>query len=888
MRLMSTLPAGFRLGPYEIVAPLGSGGMGTVYRANDSRLGRQVAIKQLRADLAADPSSRQRFELEARAAAALNHPNICTLHDVGDHDGHAFLVMELLEGETLAARLQRSTGGLPIPEVLSIGAQVAEALAAAHRHQIVHRDVKPANIMLTKAGAKLVDFGVARLRERGNMSIETLTRTAISDEHLVVGTLPYMAPEQLDGSADARSDIFALGSVLFEMVVGRRTFAADSVATLIATIVHTVPPSITTVRPEAPPALARAVSRCLAKDPEKRWQSASDLADELRWIDAAGPATDSTHSHHRGFVSGWVRALGVVAAMALGVGGYFYGLSRSTPAMSTYVDDVDLPAGTTHWAGLAVAPDGRHIALVTQPARQGPRDPRLWVRETGAPGDWRLISGGGEEIPRYPFWSPDGRSLAYFVGDKLVRAELSSQAPVPVADAPEPRGGAWLDDGTIVFAPTSTSGLWKVPADGGTPALLIDRNPGEIGLKFPVRIDARRILYWVQKVDAAQSGLLLLDLDDPSRPKPVVHSRSSGAFDRGTVFFWRDGLLLGQRLDVTTGQLSGPLARLTVDLRASSTNTGSPNVSAGGGHVSVANQRPELNQLTWVDRSGKVIGELGDPSPQTRPEIAPNGKRLVIERQVPGQEGSSLWLLDLEVGSSRSLTSGPEANFAVWSPDGTQLLFRSLRGSGGNGNLYRLAIDDPSRVEPVVEANAALWPAGWLPAGNGVVFISTTARTAQTEALVPFPGGLLVKTFDQPPSVFRSLANINGARLSPDGSRVAFVITEGGRAEVFVDTFPKPGARPVQVSRGGGVRPLWRGDGQELYFLSANRIMMVPTPTGAPPGSAPAAPLFGLPPGSSTADTYAAAADGSRFLLVVPTIDASGSVKLTLNWKPEQ
>jgi Tol biopolymer transport system component len=669
------------------------------------------------------------------------------------------------------------------------------------------------------------------------------------------------------------------------MVVGRRAFASDSAATLIAAIVDTMPPSITTLRPEAPPALARAVARCLAKDPEKRWQSASDLADELHWMAAAGPAIESTPSRERGRLAGWVPALGVVAAMVLGVSGYFYGLSRSTPAPFTYVDDVELPAGASHWAGLAVAPDGRHIAVVTQPARPGPRDPRLWIRETGAPGDWRLISGAGDEIPTYPFWSPDGRSLGFFVNDKLMRLELSSDAPVPVAEATDPRGGAWLDDGTIVFAPTPASGLWKVPAAGGTPVLLLDRNPGEIGLKFPARVDAHRILYWVQKEDGTQSALHLLDLDHPARPKPVVPSLAAGAFDRGHVFFWRDGILLGQRLDVTTGELSGPPARLAVDLRAGSANIGSPNVSAGGGHVAAANERAQLNQLTWVDRGGRVIGEISDPLPQARPELSPDGKRLVIERRASGQEGSRLWLQDLESGSIKPLTSGGDANFAMWSPDGTQLLFRSLRGSGGNGNLYRLAVDDPGRVDPVVEANAALWPAGWLPQGNGIAFTSTTA---QMEASVPFPHGLLVETFGEPPSVFRSLTNLSGARLSPDGTRFAFMITEGGRAEVFVDTFPKPGVRPVQVSRGGGVRPLWRGDGQELYFQSANRMMVLPMPAGSPPGLAQATPLFVLPPGSGTLNDFAVSADGSRFLLVVPTIDASGSVKLTLNWKAEQ
>jgi eukaryotic-like serine/threonine-protein kinase len=878
-----TLSPGSRLGPYEIVAPLGSGGMGSVYRATDSRLGRQVAIKSLRSDLSANAALRQQFEREARAAASLNHPHICTLHDIGDHEGQAFLVMELLEGETLAARLQRSAGGLPFSEVLSIGAQVAEALAAAHRLGIVHRDVKPANIMLTKAGAKLVDFGVARLRELSDASIETLTQTAVTDEHVLAGTLPYMAPEQLEGAADARSDLFALGSVLFEMAVGRRAFAADSAASLIADIVHATPPSIATLRPDAPHALARTVTRCLAKDPDKRWQSGSDLADELRWIDGATVATHLPPLPARS--AGSMRALGMVVAFTIGAAGYLFGLSRSTPDPSPYVDDVELPAGTTHWAGLAIAPNGRQIALVTQPARQGPRDARLWIRETGAASDWRLISGAGDEIPTYPFWSPDSQSLAYFVGGKLVRVELSSEAAVPVAEAPDPRGGTWLDDGKLVYAPTSASGLWIVRADGGAPTLLIDRRPDEIGLKFPVRVDARHILYWVHHADAARAGLQLLDLDNPGSPKPVVLTRYGGAFDRNTVFFWRDGLLMGQRLDVATGELSGPLARLAVDLHAGSANSGTPNVGAGGGHVLAANLRPAVNQLTWVDRTGKVIGELGDPGPSAKPELSPDGRRLAVERRVPGQAGSSLWLLDLDTGSSKPLTPGADGTDARWSPDGTQLLFRSLRGVAGNGNLYRLTADDPARVDPVVEGFAALWPSGWLPDGRGIAFHSTTDQAA--DVIVPFPAGLLVKEFDRPPTLVRAVRNPGASRLSPDGSRLAFVTNESGQAEVFVDTFPKPSPRPVQVSRGGGIAPSWRSDGQELYFLSASRVMTVSLPTGAPLDSARAVPLFALPPGSSVTTQYAVAPDGGRFLLVVPTVDASASVKLTLNWKRE-
>ncbi len=451
---------------------------------------------------------------------------------------------------------------------------------------------------------------------------------------------------------------------------------------------------------------------------------------------------------------------------------------------------------------------------------------------------------------------------------------------MPICDAPDGRGGAWLDDGTIVFAPTASSGLWRVPATGGAPVLLLDRQHGEAGLKFPVRVDRRHVLFWAQADVSARSELRLLDLD-LTKPTPVVVSRGGGAFDRGTLFYWREGVLLGQRLDVETGRLSGNVARLAVDVPARTANVGAPNVSAGGGHVAVADAGAELNQLTWVDRSGRVTGLLGNPAPQTRPELSSDGNRLVLERQMPGQGESSLWLLDLDVGSSKQLTSG-DSSFGLWSPDNSRLLFRSMRGVGGNGNLYQLAIDDPIRIDPVMEGSAALWPAGWLPSGNGIVFQSNGPSNPDLQ----FPTDILVKHSDVPPTVFRSLAMIDSVRLSPDATRIAYVTRVTGQSEVILDTFPTPAARPVQVSRGGGSRPHWSGDGRELFFLSGNRMMLVATRTGLPVAAASATPLFSLPPGNGVPQELTVHHDSSRFLVVVPTLGASPTVKMLLNWSP--
>lgn len=881
MPAVTTLPAGLRLGSYEIEVPLGSGGMGTVYRARDVRLGRTVALKHLRADVADDAVLRQRFELEARAAAALNHPNVCTLHDIGQQDGTLYLVMELLEGHTLARRLDAVNGGLPIAEALDIASQVAEALAAAHRVGIVHRDVKPANIMLTKSGVKLLDFGVARLRWRDDAKTETLTMAGSPDSGEMAGTLPYMAPEQLAGQADARADIFALGSVLFEMLTGRRAFAADSVPVLLAAIAEAAVPPAGTLRPGLSPALDRTLSRCLTKDPDKRWQNASDVADELRWI-ATAPAAAAgveTAATGAGKTPSWRRWVSLAAATVLLVSGYFMGAARMPADQPIYVDDLDLPPGTTHWAGLSVSPDGRRVAVVTQPDGPGARDPRLWMREIGGSAGWVLVSGQGDEIPRYPFWSPDGQSLAYFANERLMRVDLRNLVPVPIGPAPDPRGGAWLDDDTIVLAPGPATGLWKVPASGGTPALLIERGAGEIGLKFPIRVDAGRILYWSQNDDPARSQVMLLDLASTAAGKAIVPSLQAAAFDAGTLFYWRDGVLLGQHLDIASGRLTGTGAPVAVDTPSGTANVGTPGVDAGGGHVAVANLFPPTSQLTWVDRTGRVSGTLGEPWSLTHVDVSSDGRRVVVGGQVPGI-GASLQVIDLATGSSRQLNAGGDASFPVWSPDGTRILFRSLRGVGGNGNLYELTVDDPARVTAVVEGRVALWPAGWLPDGDGIVFQSTTI---QNQADIPFPAGVLAKRRGSDAESVLASDDIRDARVSPDGGSVAWVRREATE-EVFVTAVGKA-SRPVQVSRGSGRRPRWSTDGRELYFLSGNRLMaLVVPPGGATP--APPVPLFTLPAGDGVPDEFAVMPDGTRFLLVVPTSRQAATVKVTRNWRP--
>ena len=473
---MAALPVGARLGPYEILAPLGAGGMGDVYRARDTRLGRTVAIKLLNAELSGDAISRERFEREARSIAALTHPHICTVHDVGDHEGNAFLVMELLEGQTLAARLARTKGGLPLDEALSIATHVAEALAFAHRHHITHRDIKPANIMLTPTGVKLLDFGLAQLRDRDEVTGQSRTQTSLTGPLGVMGTLAYMSPEQLDGRADQRSDIFAFGAVLFEMLTGRKAFDGATSSAVIGAVVHTDPPAVSSLRPDVSPSLDRVARRCLAKDPDARWQSTADLVDELRWIAGhpmAGADTIEAPVPRVRPLSVLVAILSVALIAATHCVVQPGGAAPIPPSPPETRTEIVTPA-TDDPTSFALSPDGRQIVFVAS----GDGASRLWLRSLAATTAQPLA---GTEGAASPFWSPDSRAIGFFAGGALKRLDLGGGAPQTLAPAPSARGGTWGADSVIVFAPTTSGPLMRVAATGGDAVTVTMLGPTQAG-----------------------------------------------------------------------------------------------------------------------------------------------------------------------------------------------------------------------------------------------------------------------------------------------------------------------------------------------------------------------------------------------------------------------
>ena len=547
---MAALPTGTRLGPYEIVAPLGAGGMGDVYRVRDTRLGRTVAIKLLNAELSGDAIGRERFEREARSIAALTHPNICTVHDVGDHEGNAFLVMELLEGHTLAARLARTKGGLPLDEALSIATQVAEALAFAHRHHIIHRDIKPANIMLTPTGVKLLDFGLAQLRNRDEVAGQSgqpnlVNWTTRCHRHARVHVT------RATGRPRGRTKRhFAFGAVVFEMLTGRKAFDGATSSAVIGAVVQTDPPAVSSLRPEVSAALERVVRRCLAKDPDARWQSTADLVDELKWI--AGPirrtrcgGSDITTPRRLA-----VAALALISAVAIGaVVGRQLRVAPLLPDPSSVRFIVPPPEDLSFRGMMALSPDGQRLAVVT---RDNKGRMQLWVRSMSSE-IAELVEGADGAI--YPFWSPDGQSIGFFADGKLKRVAAAGGPPHVICDAEDGRGGTWNKEGVIVFAPRTYSPLVRVAASGGTPQPVTELDPAEdVANRWPHFLpDGDHFLYLADAKPGGQSALRVGSLQS-RHSQTVLEGTTEGQYSDGLLFFVRQDVLLAQPFD--TGRLA--------------------------------------------------------------------------------------------------------------------------------------------------------------------------------------------------------------------------------------------------------------------------------------------------------------------------------------------
>src|SRR5262245_44418213 len=641
-----TIAAGSRLGPYEIVSPLGAGGMGEVWKARDTRLERTVAIKVLSAQLSASPESRQRFEREAKTISQLSHPHICALYDVGREEGTDYLVMEYLEGETLLDRLAK--GALPLDQTLRYGGQIADALDKAHRQGIVHRDLKPGNVMLTKSGVKLLDFGLAKAFEApaAKGALTSLpTKAALTQEGAILGTFQYMAPEQLQGKeADARTDIFALGTVLYEMATGKKAFSSSSRASLIAAIMSRDPRPISTVQPMSPPTLDRIVKTCLAKDPEDRWQSAADVKRELQWAgEASSSGAAPAVSAPKGRVA-WlpwaVAALTLAIAAALAV----VSLRRPAPAPAERFQLSIVPPERTVLSDFFdISPDGRTLAFV------GTAGGKTLIRLRMLGSD-EVRSLSGTEGAEVPTWSPDGRSLAFFSRGKLRRIELTTGSIDVLCDGLLGRGASWGTKGDIIFTQKSVGVIYRVAATGGTAAPATTFEKGDLMHRWPRFLpDGRRFIFYARTDRPETSGIYLASLDSAKGRKLLLRNGAAGEILAPDVLLFVKGeTLLAQRFDADRAQLlEEPEAVTRPVLRADvAANRDLFSVSRSG--IIVFRPGSAERRLTWLDRRGNVIQTVGPPGVIMNVALSPNGRTAGFTNRVVESGQQSIWLLDLD------------------------------------------------------------------------------------------------------------------------------------------------------------------------------------------------------------------------------------------------
>ncbi|HVG30478.1 MAG TPA: protein kinase [Pyrinomonadaceae bacterium] len=902
-----SLDPGTRLGRYEVRSKIGAGGMGEVYRAHDAKIGRDVAIKVLPADFAGDKERLARFEQEAQAAGALNHPNILSIHDVETHDGSPYVVSELLEGETLREAL--SGASLPVRKAVDYALQSARGLAAAHERGIIHRDIKPENLFVTTDGrVKILDFGIAKLMEPGAGVAPTdlPTRRVNTDAGAVMGTVGYMSPEQLRGQqVDPRTDIFSFGAVLYEMFAGRRAFQRDSAADTISAILKEDPPELSETNKEVNPALDRVVRRCLEKNREQRFHSASDLAFALESLSgspgagatavtATGRATAgaATPERRRKLIDhlGWsAAAILLVSTLALA----FLHFRRAEPRTETMRFALLAPEKTAYRGEFALSPDGRRLAFIAT----GVGGRSLWVRALDSV-EARELQGTADAA--FPFWSPDGRFIGFFAGNRLKRIDIVGGSPQALAEVTaDSRGGAWGADGTIIFTPNFTSPLLKVSATGGKaePVTELDQARGHTSHRWPSFLpDGRRFIYFARTTRKEAEGVYVGSVDS-KEGKFLLNTNLLAAYApaggvtnnaaAGYLLFMRESTLMAQPFDAGRMQLSGePFAVVegVVNVPGEGGPTGYAAFSASAnGHLSYLKGSASQSQMGWFDRAGKSLGPVGSPGLFAEPWQSPDGKRIVFGRT--DLQSPDLWQLDLERGTTTRFTFDAAADACpVWSSDGSRVFFSSNRG----GNIFSL-------YQKIASG-----------AGGDELLLKTDYNTFADDCFSGKAGEFLLYEIDGPQGRFdlwvlpltgerkpypflQTEFNETHSQFSPDGRFVAYVSDESGRAEVYVQSFPASGGK-WQISTTGGDQPQWRRDGRELFYLAPDKTLMaVPVAAGDSfePGSPVALFATRVPGGSLTGDRnhFVAAADGQRFL-VNNLVDEGNTQPLTLvlNW----
>ena len=879
------LRTGQRLGPYEIVAPLGAGGMGEVYRARDPRLQREIAIKVLPAAVASDPERLKRFEKEARAASALNHPNLVTIHDIGSADGVEYIAMELVDGRTLREAL--ADGAFPIRTLLSIAAQASDGLAKAHGAGIVHRDLKPENVMVTKDGfVKILDFGLAKLTQPENSSGATAARTVSggTEPGIVIGTVGYMSPEQALGKAlDFRSDQFSFGSILYEMATGKRAFARGNTPETLTAILREEPEPIGNIAPVTPAPLRWVIERCLAKSPDDRYASTRDLARDLatlkdRLSETSGVAAPAT-ARLRAGAPIWMRV--ALAALAVLAGILLLSRARKPPPVAgptRFLVDTSSSASFFSRApvtGLAVSPDGRRIAFVAGSASRF----RLWVRSLDEVEPRALP---GTEWAASPFWSPDGRQVAFFAGGKLQRIAVAGGPPQVVCEALFGASGTWSPEGVILIGggwAGANGEILRVSAEGGSPVALT-KAPEKHRYLWPHFLpDGRRFLFLDQSREGEKNTVCIGSVDSREiHPLFKADSRVEYA-PPGYLLFVRDAALLARPVDPKSMAFTGeaiPVAPAIVYF----SRTGSGAFSASAGSSVLAYQpRPFDSRLVWLDREGRSLGSLGEPAIFSQPpRLSPDGRRVAVSVRGLKTGIRDVWIYDAASGlPTRTPGAAGDGLQPVWSPDGTRLAYGS--GREGPPDIYVLDLAS-GRDDLVLSLPGTQSPLAWSPDGTRIVYgdYSPSRRP-------PFRIGVLLlgsKVKPEPPTSGPPYSEYD-ARYSPDGRWLALVSEESGEPEIYLVPAGGSGERR-RVSSGGGDHPRWRGDGRELYYLDGGgRLIAVPV-TAAASGIEVGSPRALFSAGASAIDFDVTAA-GDRFLFQMGTeARPQPPIVVTLDW----
>ena len=874
-----TLAAGSKLGPYEIKALLGAGGMGEVYRACDMRLERTVAIKIVPAQFSSDPVRKQRFEREAKTISSLNHPHICVLYDIGHQEGIDYLVMECVEGEMLAQRLTK--GALPLEQVLKYGAQIADALDKAHRKGVVHRDIKPGNIMLTPTGTKLLDFGLAKpvVPLLVGATLTSATLSSVTERGTIVGTFQYMSPEQIEGKElDGRSDIFSLGGVLYEMLTSQKAFQGKSQLSVASAILEKEPAPISSIKPLTPPAVDHAIKKCLAKLPDQRWQSAGDLASELTWIAEAGslasmPAPVLSHQKRREWL-GWAVAAMLGIAFALAAAGWWR-VARTSPVRLPMRLTVELPLGTNidrfGGADVALSPDGTRIALV----------------EADESGTWRTVVRrmdqseftlvrGAEDVIGQPFFSPDGQWLGFFAQGKLKKVPVQGGEAVTLCDVPGiPRGASWGDDGNIIVAfNQGSTGLVRVRAAGGNPVHLteIRKEKGQAIHAWPQALPrSHAVLFTVQgsERDSPDDAEIQVVSLKTGAQKTLYHGGFYGRYlPGGYLGYLRENTLFVAPFDLSRLEVTAAPQPMLEDVSSSWIHRGDFDFSQTGILAYVSSAGPPFRyQISWLDSTSQTKPLYTSPGLYENPRFSPDGKRLAFEVATTVVR-ADIWAKDLERDTLSRLTHLPGRNNSpLWTHDGKSIVFSSAFQEAPG--IYWLRADGSGEAQRLIESKTLIKASSFSPDGKWLAYVqwkpdgNAAIWTARVEGDGDHPrlgkANAFLETFDGGNPAF-----------SPDGHWLAYDSNESGTYEVYVQPFPGPGGKS-QVSSGGGGFPIWSRNRRELFFFQDSHIMVADYATRGDSFTVGKPRVWSHNSLAPLADNYPydLAPDGKRFAVVI-------------------